>query len=147
MPTNPLNLYTSQILQDELAKQAREKPGQLTLDEAHLAQLLGLVNEERGPRSHLPEMPRQKLTDPAFINLLADKGWLVAAGKDGKLHPTAHSRRSVLALLKPDTSIQLVLGKVPNGQMLSHHPLACQQWQFPDQRLDQGRFTRTIHTQ
>lgn len=110
MPNNPLNLYTSQILQDELAKQAREKPGQLTLDEAHLAQLLGLVNEERGPRSPLPGIQRQKLTDPAFINLLVDKGWLVAAGKDGKLHPTAHSRRAVLGLLMPDTSIQLVLG-------------------------------------
>mgnify|MGYP002681918397 CR=1 FL=1 len=112
MPNNPLNLYTSQILQDELAKQAREKPGQLTLDEAHLAQLLGLVNEERGPRSPLPGIQRQKLTDPAFINLLVDKGWLVAAGKDGKLHPTAHSRRAVLGLLKPNTSIQLVLGSL-----------------------------------
>lgn len=110
MPTNPLNLYTSQILQDELAKQAREKPGQLTLDEAHLAQLLGLVSEEKGPRSPLPGIQRQKLTDPAFINLLVDKGWLVAAGKEEKLHPTAHSRRAVLGLLMPETRIQLVLG-------------------------------------
>lgn len=110
MPTNPLNLYTSQTLQAELAKQERDKPGQLSLDDHHLGQLLGLVSEEKGPRSPLPEMPRQKLTDPAFINLLADKGWLVAAGKDGKLHPTAHSRRAVLGLLMPETSIQLVLG-------------------------------------
>lgn len=66
MPTNPLNLYTSQALQAELAKQERDKPGQLSLDDHHLGQLLGLVSEEKGPRSPLPGIQRQKLTDPAF---------------------------------------------------------------------------------
>ena len=95
-----------------LERPDENKLSQLRLSSQQMAQLISLMDIERAQNSPIPDFIAPTPVTLVFMDELIESNWAQPAGAGETSRLTSQAKEALTALLRPETSVQLILGSV-----------------------------------